>query len=260
MNRITKKLSDLKKQNKKALVCFITAGDPTLADTEKLVLTLEKAGVDIIELGVPFSDPMADGPVIQLASERALKKGVDLQKILNLVKKLRASTQIPILLMGYYNPILAMGEKTFAQKAKESGVDAALIVDLPPEEATTLDEVLKQNGLEQIFLLAPTSSPDRINAVVKKAGGFIYYVSITGITGAKSSVNTELKKQINAIRKKTKLPLMIGFGISTPEQARHFSEIGDGVVVGSSLVKLIHETRANQKKVFKYVRSLKEAI
>ena len=260
MNRITKKLSDLKKQNKKALVCFITAGDPTLADTEKLVLTLEKAGVDIIELGVPFSDPMADGPVIQLASERALKKGVDLQKILNLVKKLRASTQIPILLMGYYNPILAMGEKTFAQKAKESGVDAALIVDLPPEEATTLDEVLKENGLEQIFLLAPTSSPDRIKAVVKKAGGFIYYVSITGITGAKSSVNTELKKQIAAIRKKTKLPLMIGFGISTPEQARHFSEIGDGIVVGSSLVKLIHETRANQKKVFKYVWSLKEAI
>lgn len=260
MNRIVRKLSQLKQQNKKALVCFITAGDPSLNDTEKLVLTLEKAGVDIIELGVPFSDPMADGPVIQLASERALKKGVDLQKILNLVKKLRTSTQIPILLMGYYNPILAMGEKTFAKKAKESGVDAALIVDLPPEEATNLDETLKENGLEQIFLLAPTSSPDRINAVVKKAGGFIYYVSITGITGAKSSVNTELKEQISAIRKKTKLPLMIGFGISTPDQATHFSKIGDGVVVGSSLVKLIDESKADQKKVFNYVLSLRKAV
>lgn len=263
MSRIEDKLFELKAQNKKALVAFITAGDPSLAETEKLILTLEKAGVDIIELGVPFSDPMADGPVIQLSSERALSHGVDLAKIFDMVKRVRVKTQIPILLMGYLNPIFTMGYKKFADVAAKSGVDAVLIVDMPPEESGECQEFFNKKELNQIFLLAPTSDEDRIRKVAKVASGFIYYVSLTGVTGAQLKGTDEVKEQIYKIRQWTDTPIIVGFGISKPEQVKLLSQKADGVVVGSALVKLIHENAKNKDlhtKVTKYLSSLKQAL
>ncbi|MBI4411750.1 MAG: tryptophan synthase subunit alpha [Deltaproteobacteria bacterium] len=269
MSRISKTFKRLQREGRKALIPFITAGDPNLATTEKLVAVLEKAGADIIELGVPFSDPMADGPVIQKASERALKKGVTLQQILSLVKKVRKKSQIPILLMGYYNPVFIMGEENFASCAFVAGVDAVLIVDLPPEEAGGLRKALRKNKIDLIHLLAPTSDEGRIVKAAKNGSGFIYYVSLTGVTGAKLKVTAsgapaaEISDQLKRIRKHTKLPLAVGFGISTPEQARELAKIADGVVVGSALVKIIASKKGGSSlfpKVSRFVSSLRKVL
>ncbi|MBI2981371.1 MAG: tryptophan synthase subunit alpha, partial [Deltaproteobacteria bacterium] len=184
MSRISKKFIDLKRVGRKALITFITAGDPNLQTTKRLIFALEKGGADIIELGVPFSDPMADGPIIQKASERALKKGTTLSKILKLVREVRKTTEIPILLMGYYNPILSYGLKRFATGAVRSEVDALLVVDLPPEVAGPLKRELKKKKIDLIFLLAPTSTPERVQKVCRIGSGFLYFVSVTGITGS----------------------------------------------------------------------------
>jgi tryptophan synthase alpha chain len=218
----------------------MTAGDPSLAATKRLIASLEKGGADIIELGVPFSDPMADGPVIQRASERALRQGATLKKILNLVAQVRKKgTKSPILLMGYYNPILAYGLKEYARDAARAGVDATLVVDLPPEESAELDRELKKAGIDLIYLLTPTSDAERIGLVARRARGFLYFVSITGITGAALRLEKEIQEKVGEIRRRTRLPIAVGFGISKPAQAAKIAKFADGVVVGSALVSLI---------------------
>ncbi len=255
--------SRLRKDRKKALVAFVTAGDPDLDTTYRAILALEKGGADIIELGVPFSDPMADGPVIQKASERALAKGVTLKKIFHLVARIRKVSKIPILLMGYYNPILSYGAAAYARDAAFAGVDGSIVVDLPPEESSELDGELKKKKIDLIYLLTPTSDEDRIRKVVSRCRGFIYFVSITGITGAKLRSESEIRKQVSKIRKHTRTPIAIGFGISKPEQARLMSKIGDGIVIGSALVDLIFRNSGSKKldaKVETFARSMKRAI
>jgi len=239
-NRIEKKFAELKKQGRKALVTFVTAGDPHLKATPKIVLALEKAGADLVELGMPFSDPMADGPVIQKSSERALKAGTTLKAILRVVSQLRRQSQIPILLMGYYNPIFSYGLDKFFRDAKHAGVDGVLLVDLPPEEGEDARRMAHQQGIALVYLLAPTSDSERIDLINRKGSGFLYYVSMTGITGAK--IQGQLKKQaaLETLKKKARLPVCVGFGIKTPAQAREVSRLADGVVVGSALVDLFN--------------------
>lgn len=258
-SRITKKLAALGKQGGKAFVPFIMAGDPSLATTEKLIYTLEKSGATLIELGVPFSDPMADGPVIQQAGERALKKKTTLKAILTLVKRVRQKTQIPILLMGYYNPILQYGLQKFSEDAARSGVDGVLVVDLPIEESRELRTALKKRGLNFVFLLAPTSDEGRAQLAGRWGSGFVYYVSLTGVTGAQSLNASDVGAQIQRLRRHVKPPILIGFGISKPEHVRKLSPLADGVVVGSALVDLIHRHAKSKKLslvVEKYVRNL----
>lgn len=257
-----KKWEELFKKKEKALVSFMTAGDPNLETTRKLMVSLEEGGTDILELGVPFSDPMADGPVIQKASERALSKGVSLRQILELVKETRANLHIPLLLMGYYNPVLSYSIKRYAQDASLAGVDATLVVDLPPEESEELDRELRKVGIDLIYLLSPTSDSERIRKVASRARGFIYFVSITGVTGAKLQAENEIQKKVAEIRQYTKIPVVIGFGISTPQQARKMAPLADGIVVGSAFVSCIEKNIRNglEEKVRDYARELKSAL
>jgi tryptophan synthase alpha chain len=260
MSRIQNAFRRLKKNRGKALVPFVTAGDPSLKATRSLIACLEKGGADLIEVGVPFSDPMADGPVIQKASERALSRGVTLKKVLSLVSASRRTTQVPIILMGYFNPILAYGIEAFARDAARAGVDGAIVVDLPPEESADLDRALKKHGLDLIYLLTPTSDADRIRVVCRRARGFVYFVSMTGVTGSRLKSEEEIRRKVGEIRKCTKLPIAIGFGISGPEQAKAMARIGDGVVIGSALVKLIESGSKRgglAARVERFVRSMK---
>jgi tryptophan synthase alpha chain len=237
MSRIEDKFAQLKGRGETALVTFVTAGDPDLAATEEIVLQLERSGCDLIELGVPFSDPMADGPTIQLSSERALASGTTLPGILELVRRLRTRTQVPIVLMGYFNPIFIYGAERFAVDAAAAGVDGLLVVDLPPEEAAELKGATDQAGLDLIFLLTPTSDSSRVEAVSRLGRGFIYYVSVAGVTGARSAVADTLAARVTSVRSELNLPLVVGFGISDPSQAAQVAKVADGVVVGSALVK-----------------------
>lgn len=261
--RISKTFTRLKREGRKALIPFITAGDPNLSVTEKLIYVLEEAGADIVELGVPFSDPMADGPVIQAASERALKKSVTLTQILALVKKVRKKSEIPILLMGYYNPVFVMGHEKFSRLAGEAGVDATLVVDLPPDESKDLKKALRKNKIDLVHLLAPTSDDERIKKASKSGSGFLYYVSLTGVTGARLTITNEIKGQIQRIRSYSSLPIAVGFGIAKPDQARIISRVADGVVVGSALVKIIaREGRGKTvtRKVDRFIHLLRKAL
>jgi len=237
MSRIEDKFAELKGRGETALVTFVTAGDPDLATTEEIVLQLERSGCDLIELGVPFSDPMADGPTIQLSSERALASGTTLPGILELVRRLRTRTQVPIVLMGYFNPIFIYGAERFAVDAAAAGVDGLLVVDLPPEEAAELKGATDQAGLDLIFLLTPTSDNSRVEAVSRLGRGFIYYVSVAGVTGARSAVADTLAARVTSVRDELNLPLVVGFGISDRSQAAQVAKVADGVVVGSALVK-----------------------
>lgn len=241
MTRIQKTFADLKSKNQKAFTAFITAGDPSLEHTLKIILALEKAGVNIIELGVPFSDPMADGPTIQKSYERALVKGATLKRVLALVNEARKHTQVPIVLMGYYNPIYQMGLETFAKQCKKVGVDGTIIVDLPVEEATALNQELKKQNVDHIHLLSPLSPDERIQAVQKQGSGFVYYVSYTGTTGANKLNASEIKKKVAHIKKQITHPVQIGFGISKPEHVKALSPYADGVVVGSEIIKTIEK-------------------
>lgn len=261
--RISKKLRELRRAGKKAFIPFITAGDPDLKTTEVLIATLERVGVTLIELGVPFSDPMADGPVIQKSSERALAKGVHLAAILALVKKIRRTSQIPILLMGYYNPLLQYGLEKFATDAHVAGVDGVLVVDLPAEEAGPLRQALSGLPIDIIYLLAPTSNETRLKLVNRHGSGFVYYVSMTGTTGAKHLDATDVVQNLARIRRHVRLPINVGFGISTPAQIRAVSPSADGVVVGSALVKLIEENSRRRNlpaRVEEYVKALMSAL
>lgn len=264
MNRLEKKWREIRRSGRKALIPFITAGDPNLAATKRLIPSLERGGADVIELGIPFSDPMADGPVIQKASERALAHGATLGKILRLVASVRKEgTQSPILLMGYYNPILAYGLKEYARDAARAGVDATLVVDLPPEESAELDRELKKVDIDLIYLLTPTSDAERIRRVAKRARGFIYFVSITGITGAKLRSEGEIRRKVAEIRRRTSLPIAVGFGISRPDQARKISKFADGVVIGSALVSLIQQKASSKsflQDIEKFIRAVKRGL
>jgi len=244
--RIKEKFADLKQRGEKALVVYLTAGDPDLETTYRLILHMESGGVDIIEIGVPFSDPTADGPIIQAASQRALKKGVTLPAILEMIQSLRKVSAIPIVLFGYYNPIFSFGTRKFAEKAKLAGVDGILVVDLPPEESRELRRSTDGQYLDFISLIAPTTSIDRIKMISKKATGFLYYISVTGVTGTVKPVIEDIKDDISKIRQITKLPLVVGFGISTPRQAREIASYADGIVIGSAAVRLIDEHRTRE--------------
>lgn len=262
-NRITEKFAQLQANNQKALITFLTAGDPDLTKTAELVLTMEKNGSDIIELGIPYSDPLADGPVIQAASQRALKAGTTLNKIFEMVVGLRAKTQVPLVLMTYINPIIQFGIQKFAERASEAGIDGLIIPDLPLEEAGLLGDLTARTGIVVIPMLAPTSTDSRIAKIAQEARGFIYCVSLTGVTGVREQANQNIKPFIDKVRTFTDKPLAIGFGISNPEQAKKMSDFADGVIVGSALVKIIEENADSPNttlKVGALVKSLKDAV
>ncbi len=239
MSRIADVFAAKKKQNKAALIPFVTAGDPSLAHTAELVVEMERQGADIIELGVPFSDPLADGPTIQAASQRALAYGVRLEDVIEFVSGLRRETQVPLLLMTYYNPVYQHGLKRTAQKAAQAGIDGFIIPDLPPEEAEEWKKEADMAGLDTIFLLAPTSDMARIKKVIGLSSGFIYYVSVTGITGARDRLPDDLLAKLELIKKHASIPVAVGFGISTPEQVAMIAPHADGIIVGSAIVNLI---------------------
>jgi len=256
-SRIEKTFKRLKKEGKKAFIPYVMAGDPSLERTKEIVLLFEECGADIVELGVPFSDPLADGPTIQRASERALKNGVTLRKVVSLVKDLRQVTRIPTVLMTYYNPVFKYGIDNFIKDAKDAGVDGMIVPDLPPDEAEDFIQQSRKAAIDTIFLLAPTSTEDRIKKVAKASSGFIYYVSITGITGSSLLLDGSMEELILNIRKYTDRPIAVGFGVSTPVEASAVARVSDGVIVGSAIVKRLHETPDELKY---YLISLREAI
>ncbi|NIP99214.1 MAG: tryptophan synthase subunit alpha [Nitrospinaceae bacterium] len=258
-----KRFDWLKSKSEKALVAFITAGDPDLDATRELFAVIEEGGADIIELGVPFSDPLADGPVIQASSQRSLKSGTTLKKIVQLVRDIRQKSQLPIVLMTSYNPVFVYGQEAFAKDAAEAGVDGVIIPDLPPEEAEEFDALAKAKGLDVIYLLAPTSTPERIEMIGAKSRGFIYYVSLTGVTGVRQSLAQGVAEKVARIKQSTALPVLIGFGISGPEQAKAAADCSDGVIVGSALVRMIEECRdpaERKEKLGTFVRHIKQAL
>jgi tryptophan synthase alpha chain len=241
MGRIQQKFNNLKKRGEKALVAYLTAGDPSLEKTQELIVALDEAGVDVLEIGVPFSDPTADGPTIQAASQRSLQRGTTLSAIFQMLETVRKYTEIPIVLFGYYNPIFIYGAERFAKQAKKSGVDGILVVDLPPEESQELRHHTDRTDIDFISLIAPTTSSERIGKISQRSTGFLYYVSITGVTGTDKPVVADIKMEMKRIREQTKMPVVVGFGITTPEQASEISLHADGVVIGSAFVRLIEE-------------------
>lgn len=263
MSRIEKKFFAMKQRGEAALIPFITAGDPDLATTLKIMRALEAAGADAIELGIPFSDPSADGPTIQRSSERALKHPISLPAIFRLVREFRRTSELPIILFGYYNPFFRFGLDKFATQAAQSGADGVLCVDLPPEESGELKSCTDRRDLDVIFLLSPTSGEDRRRLVARHGRGFIYYVSVTGVTGARQAFDSDLRRQVAQVRKATALPVGVGFGISTPRQAAWIAEFADAAVVGSALVQRIEQGKSKADKVQQagaFVAQLKRAI
>jgi len=263
MGRIGNKFESLRKKNEKALIVYLTAGDPSLDVTQELILQLEKACVDILEIGVPFSDPTADGPVIQAASQRALKTGTTLERVLTMIADIRRDSQIPIVLFGYYNPIFAYGVEKFAQTAQKAGVDGILVVDLPPEEAQELRRHTDPVGLDFISLVAPTTGKDRLKAILGNATGFLYTISITGVTGTAAPKIEDIAREVGKIRKLTKMPIVVGFGISSAAQAEEIAVFADGIVIGSAVVRLIDENRNHSelmKIIADYTKEIKKRL
>jgi tryptophan synthase alpha chain len=257
MNRIDRKFRQLKDSGKKALITYIMAGDPNLDETMGRILTLEACGADIIELGVPFSDPIADGPTIQRAAERALRAGVTLRKVIGFMKDVRKRSQVPMVFMTYYNPIFRYGEEAFVRDAAEAGLDGLIIPDLPVEEAGSLIKFCRAKNISTIFLVAPTSTEERIKKIMSASRGFIYYVSMTGITGSSLSLDSKFSEHIGALRRSSDRPVAVGFGISTPEDAKKMAAVADGVIVGSVIVKKFHEDAGN---VSDFVKKIREAV
>ncbi len=264
MNRIDKKFADLRASGKKAFIPFITAGDPSLDITISLVSRLESAGADIIELGVPFSDPVADGRSIQKSSLRALEHGTSLRDVINTVSKIRTQTQIPIAFLTYYNLIFKYGVEQFVRDAAGAGVDGTVIADLPPEEASELVSAAREHDFATIFLVAPTSTPERVKLVSEACTGFIYCVSLTGVTGAREQISEMLAPTLKRIREHTDKPIAVGFGVSTPEQAREVAKMADGVIVGSAIVNLVEANVDNPDRLLsateQFASSLVEAV
>ena len=239
MNRIEARFNELRRQGRKAFIPYITAGDPTLAGTAEIVLALEQAGADLVELGIPFSDPLADGAVNQEAALRALRHGTSLRDVVQMVKALRQRSQVPIVLFTYFNPVHSYGLEHFATDCRDAGVDGVLCVDLPPEEAGDYKAALDALDIATVFLLAPTSTEERIEIVARHSTGFIYYVSRTGVTGEQARLAEDVRSMVERIKQHTDKPVAVGFGISKPEQAAEIARYADGVIVGSALVRLI---------------------
>lgn len=265
MSRLDDCFNRLESSNKKALVPFITAGDPHEAFTLSCMHSMVKAGASIIELGVPFSDPMADGPVIQRASERALTAGMSLKGVLRIVKAFRESdNSTPVVLMGYLNPIEFMGYESFASEAAKAGVDGVLTVDIPPEESADLNKAYQKHGISPIFLLSPTSTEERIKKVAAVADGYIYYVSLKGVTGAANIEFDEIRQKVATIKKHTQIPVAIGFGVKTPDIAANIAKIGDAVVVGSALINCITDNTGDdiraEEAVFELLESMRTVM
>jgi tryptophan synthase alpha chain len=262
-NRIDNKLAQAAGKGRKSLVLFLTAGYPDLAATENIIHALDKAGTDILELGVPFSDPVADGPTIQAASFEALKTGTTLAKILELVARVRRRSEMPILLFGAYNPFLKYGLEKLARKAVEVGVDGFLVPDLPLEESEEFDAICRREGLSLVYLVAPTTPPERAAQIAERATGFVYFVSSKGVTGNSLEIDEELRERTLALRKAAKSkPIAVGFGIRTPEQVRQVAELCDAVVVGSQLIRVVEENRNADmaEAAYQYALSLKNAL
>ena len=258
MSRISEKFDALKAEGKSAFVAFVMAGDPDYETSLEVVRGLPGAGVDVIELGMPFTDPMADGPAIQRAGQRALEAGMTLKRVLEMVRSFRAGDgATPIVLMGYYNPIYAMGVETFLADAKAAGVDGLIVVDLPPEEDEELCLPAQAAGLDFIRLATPTTDDARLPAVVRNTSGFVYYVSITGITGAASANAAKVAPEVARIRAAAKLPVCVGFGIKTPEAAREIAGVADGAVVGSAIVDKLGDGESPEE-VLAFVKALAE--
>lgn len=262
MNRIEAKFRDLKKSRRKALILYMTAGDPSIEKNASLILAFEKEGADLIELGVPFSDPLADGTVIQDASRRALKKKTDLKQILSLVRNVRKQSSIPILLMSYLNPLYRFGLKRFSRAARAAGVDGVVIPDLPPDEGRFIEKIMRDQRLDLVYLLAPTSGQKRRALIGRRSRGFVYYVSITGITGARRQIPPSLSRQVRLAKSSTRLPVCVGFGISTPEQAKSVAKVSDGVIIGSALVRALshHPSLSAAEFARKVVRPFSRAL
>jgi len=259
VSRIQKRLDYL--NGKKALVAFYTAGDPNLEASKDIFTAIEKSGADIIEIGVPFSDPLADGPTIQASSYRSLNNGTTLKKIIKLVSDIRKTSQLPVVLMTSFNPVFVYGQKEFVADALKAGVDGVIIPDLPHEEADEFLEIAE--GLDMIFLLSPTSTPDRVKQIGKISKGFVYYISLTGTTGTQESLSSELEAKVEAIKKSVSLPVLVGFGISGPEQAREAAKVSDGVIIGSAIVKLVEKNKnpvERDRKLGEFIASIQKAI
>ena len=238
-SRLDATFAALRARRERALVPYFTAGDPSLAVTRHLVVEAARRGADVIELGIPFSDPLADGPVIQRATQRAFAAGVTLPRVLELVREMRGEVTVPLVFLTYYNPILAFGLKAFCQTSVEAGVAGLIVADLPPEEAAPLRAEADAAGLDLIHLAAPTSTPERMRKIARASRGFIYMVSLTGVTGERTALAPDLADQLRALRAITTKPVCVGFGISTPEQAASVGKLADGVIVGSAIVRLV---------------------
>jgi tryptophan synthase alpha chain len=263
MTRISRRFRDLRDRGEKALILYLTAGDPSLEKTLEFIPDLEAAGADLLEIGVPFSDPTADGPIIQAASRRALENGTNLAGVLDLITQLRRRSEIPVVLFSYYNPIWVYGPERFARAAKTAGVDGVLVVDLPLEEAGELRKFSDPLGLDFISLLALTTGRERMGAIAARAQGFLYYISLIGITGTSGPQSAALRRGVALVRKVTDLPLMVGFGLSEPEQVREVAPLADGVVVGSALVRMIHKLGGQRDRIDRvsdFVYRLKKAL
>lgn len=263
MNRIAARFAELKQRNEAALIPFLTAGDPDVAATEQLLLALAEAGADLIELGMPFSDPMADGPTIQASSLRALQGGMTLRGTLDLVARVRQRTQVPLVLMGYFNPVFRYGIEAFARDAAAAGVDGLLLVDLPPEQAEEVAAPLRAAGIDRITLLAPTTPPERMARLAAQGEGFLYYVSMTGVTGTRQVDPTEIEATVGELRQLSSVPVAVGFGVSTPADAAAIARLADAVVVGSALVRVIERCGGGPElvpQVTGFIRDLKQAV
>lgn len=263
MSRIEQTFSALKSQHKTGLVTFITAGDPAPELTVPLMHALVEGGADVLELGVPFSDPMAEGPVIQRACERALTFGIGLKDVFGFVREFRkTNTHTPVVLMGYANPIERVGQANFIQQAKEAGADGAIVVDYPPEECADFAEAMREAGLDLIFLLAPTSTTDRVKQVAKHGGGFSYYVSLKGVTGAGSIDTADVARRVGAIREHVKLPIGVGFGIRDAATAKAVAEVADAVVIGSRIIQELESVPKEQavEAVRRFTAGIRSAL
>ena len=263
MNRIVERFARLKRTGKKGFIVYIGAGDPNLTATRELALAFDRAGVDVLELGVPFSDPLADGLVNQLAAQRGLESGTTPPKVLKTVASIRQRSEIPIILYIYFNLIHKVGLARFIKHAAKLGVDGLLVLDLPPEESDNYEALMRKAGLCHIYLVAPTTPEDRIELIVKRGSGFIYYVSREGVTGMQKQVASNLTQQVAEIRKHTNLPIAVGFGISTPKQARTVASAADAVVVGSAVVNQIAQHGKSKdlaKRVSEFVKLLGDAV
>jgi tryptophan synthase alpha chain len=263
MSRIQSTFAALAAQNKKGLITFVTAGDPSPALTVPIMHALVEGGVDIIELGVPFSDPMAEGPVIQRACERALKFNIGIKDVIGFVREFRkTNATTPVVLMGYANPIEHMGPSTFINEAKNAGADGAIVVDYPPEECEEFAQAMQQNGMDMIFLLAPTSTEERMEQVAKVGSGFSYYVSLKGVTGAAHIDTKEVAERIAAVRKYVKLPIGVGFGIRDAATAKAVASVSDAVVIGSRIIQELENTPHDQacEAVRGFVDGIRKAL